>query len=1427
MYKMSNPHNSKYVGSSNIIIVPTVSFCEPPPPKKQKLDANQEPRGQTIPVVPIANTSSVPFVPMENNNSVPIFAGENVPNNKPVQVTQCINITEDTRRECEQRIMKTLSWASNYLQSIGQSQSKVTQLTNSTVQKKYAKVDEEITSKNVSKTTFKYDDVVKPTKKLPSLSNVARTTTPLKYNSVATGNNNHEIKQPIEMKFSYHKRSTDLDNDKVKALHTKNKLNSSNTAEKTKTPLRLKFPTSYSKTHEKHNPYEEKYDGNSSLKNVERNNAVKKVNCISISQSKIRENITYNKEKHDKDIPKNTKSMREAISVQKRSADRNADRKKDSKESKPSTSKNENPYKWYGPHIKNAMETSNRTENRSEKRAHTYRNSRSPSRSRSELRKEKDKYSSSDYTVKRDRNYDNSKEKTNPTKKPNNEEHITANTKPLTKSNQKYINKTSEMSNTAVKSVVQVKNNYDFNSPKIVSFHSNNVEDLRSKLKRKHENNKRENLIITVPNNEKKDTTPKPVIPEESPKLQKKSRKYKKIKLVINVICENGSESSESDNETNNKDSQEVNEDIISFLDDFNVDDIVDSLNDEENKVNVKNPSKEECLEDTEHDTVKESIINEQELKAKDDLNMHKRFYTKSPQVKLELELNRNSQEIEDYVNDKKYRSLELTKDENQTSNKIHDSGTFQNKNKVGLIEIKSRISDTNSTMYTRSFKCGQNVADRNVTVPDIIVKEQHACSTQIGSDETKHNINSITKPVSTSNKETNLTKNEKSWAKLDSSPTEAIIRSIETGNNTTKQDASETIIDINSTKIVNNYKLDNCSANQNTNQTKINYYPTKLDADRIKEDTDSTKLIPIHTQLNSNPVKFDNNSNKLDTSQNKQDNYLTKQSTDINTLGSSQNNNLSNVPGRHNIFSAIDAIVSSNQTKLGSSQSKVDKNVTEIDTSINILDSFSTKVATKQSKEDSKSTKLIPPSEQGTGSNKLNSDLTKIDYPKSKLDNNRTKPVSNSTEAGNDLITTNVVLDPIATQINIIKNTQVISSKEGAQPNEQDTSKTEVEYGVNKVDTNSNELTTTSTKLGSNQLDSNLTELDIITNKLDTCTSPNNLATDSTELNKDIDINKYDITPNKLSTSQTELNTILNIQKIDPTEVSAIPINKTTSEVANITTISDKGKTFENETKEVVTIDLTVVESENEPNNTSSSNHIVQTPLTQPESEKQHTIAKSASDDVIDLTLSPKSSEIKNVEKPTKETSVPMHKDEEKSSNHKNTKSCEDTSEMINNAENLSIDIEMISKEHENKETIADENSININDVISIEEGSEMSNKNSLINTGIVCKEHENNETIAMENSIDVDLSTETEEVSNNIIPTKEQPIESNQKLAKTEESLTTKYSPELQHQEECNNSQNNIEISNITYEKESTGNNITKQTTEVSQDLQVHEVI
>lgn len=119
---MSNPHFSNYV-SPNIVIVPTVSFCGPPS-KKQKPNVECQPVTQTIPVVPVQNSNQhcQAIIPIEN-----ISKNVSIQNN-PLNLRSAEDTSKNDLEDSEQRVKKTLSWASNYLQSIGQSQPKVTKV---------------------------------------------------------------------------------------------------------------------------------------------------------------------------------------------------------------------------------------------------------------------------------------------------------------------------------------------------------------------------------------------------------------------------------------------------------------------------------------------------------------------------------------------------------------------------------------------------------------------------------------------------------------------------------------------------------------------------------------------------------------------------------------------------------------------------------------------------------------------------------------------------------------------------------------------------------------------------------------------------------------------------------------------------------------------------------------------------------------------------------------------------------------------------------------------------------------------------------------------------------------------------------------------------------------------------------------------------
>lgn len=155
--------------------------------------------------------------------------------------------------------------------------------------------------------------------------------------------------------------------------------------------------------------------------------------------------------------------------------------------------------------------------------------------------------------------------------------------------------------------------------------------DLRSKLSRgSHKRYKRshdaqtkdkietpqKNLVITVNRNDDDQTTtsPKPGVPGPSFPKQK-SKKYKKIRLVIKVIQEDTSGDSSSDDSKNNTVSSTdiSNESFakrnldLSFLDDFNVDEIVNSLKHNPKLDNVQQNIKQK-VEITK--TLAESVTN-------------------------------------------------------------------------------------------------------------------------------------------------------------------------------------------------------------------------------------------------------------------------------------------------------------------------------------------------------------------------------------------------------------------------------------------------------------------------------------------------------------------------------------------------------------------------------------------------------------------------------------------------------------------------------------------------------------------------------------------------------------------------------------------------------------------------------------------------
>lgn len=167
---------------------------------------------------------------------------------------------------------------------------------------------------------------------------------------------------------------------------------------------------------------------------------------------------------------------------------------------------------------------------------------------------------------------------------------------------------TEKKSTTPIKSVVQVKKNFDLNVPSMHSKINHNVEDLRKKLKRKlinQQSTKRDNLLITVQNNngveniavkgDDEGKVEKTKEKDSNLQLKLETRKYKKIKLVINLVCEKRPDSNESETDENEYPLANVD---LSFLDDFNVDDIVDCLNSPEDKnqvnLNINEPCKTE-----------------------------------------------------------------------------------------------------------------------------------------------------------------------------------------------------------------------------------------------------------------------------------------------------------------------------------------------------------------------------------------------------------------------------------------------------------------------------------------------------------------------------------------------------------------------------------------------------------------------------------------------------------------------------------------------------------------------------------------------------------------------------------------------------------------------------------------------------------------
>lgn len=129
-----------------------------------------------------------------------------------------------------------------------------------------------------------------------------------------------------------------------------------------------------------------------------------------------------------------------------------------------------------------------------------------------------------------------------------------------------------------MKSVVLMTNKHaNINSQ---SKYKNECQDLRSRLSRKRSRSEcftrskqrseleRENLVITLKQNLNTD-------PKKKAKSVTSTKKYKKIKLVINIECANTDDS--DPNQTDNESGTSPTD--LSFLDDFNVDEIVDSLN--------------------------------------------------------------------------------------------------------------------------------------------------------------------------------------------------------------------------------------------------------------------------------------------------------------------------------------------------------------------------------------------------------------------------------------------------------------------------------------------------------------------------------------------------------------------------------------------------------------------------------------------------------------------------------------------------------------------------------------------------------------------------------------------------------------------------------------------------------------------------------
>lgn len=163
---MSNPYFSQYE-SPNIVIVPTVSFCEPP----KRRPILETPISNHV-TTPVSNYVTTPInISSEENKEEQIVSEKylcaenqenqcNVSNYMRFQENQCSNyiygyssmshivttsntnstipasaenqvhnnldtmnedITKFSKAECDKMVKKTLSWASNYLRSIGQS----------------------------------------------------------------------------------------------------------------------------------------------------------------------------------------------------------------------------------------------------------------------------------------------------------------------------------------------------------------------------------------------------------------------------------------------------------------------------------------------------------------------------------------------------------------------------------------------------------------------------------------------------------------------------------------------------------------------------------------------------------------------------------------------------------------------------------------------------------------------------------------------------------------------------------------------------------------------------------------------------------------------------------------------------------------------------------------------------------------------------------------------------------------------------------------------------------------------------------------------------------------------------------------------------------------------------------------------------------